>query len=74
MIYILFFWSNFINRPSVLLGGGDDALVHTVSIYTYVSWEPADTRYIRFGGDVALVHKYLHIRILGAGSYQVHTS
>ena len=27
-----------------------------------------------WGGDVALVHKYLHIRILGAGSYQVHTS
>ena len=23
------------------------------------------------GGDVALVQKYLHIRILGAGSYQV---
>ena len=49
-----------------------------ISIYIYVSWEPADTRYIRahtcagrsvlFGGaDVALVHKYLHIRILGAG-------
>ena len=48
------------------------------------AWEPADTRYIRadtcagrsvlfLGGDVALVHKYLHIRILGAGSYQVHT-
>ena len=46
-----------------------------VSIYIYVSWEPADTRYIRadtcagrsvlfWEGDVALVHKYLHILIL----------
>ena len=54
-------------------------------MYIDVSWEPADTRYIRadtcagrsvlFGGeDVVLVHKYLRIRILGAGSYQVHTS
>ena len=42
----MFFWSNFINRPSILFGGG----------------------------DAALVYKYLHIRILGVGSYQVHTS
>ena len=56
-----------------------------ISIYIYVSWEPAETRYIRAdtcagrsilfgGGDVALVHKDLHIRIMGAGSDQVHTS
>ena len=41
-------------------------------MYIDVFWEPADTRYIRAdtcagrsvlfgGGDVALVHKYLHI-------------
>ena len=76
--FILFFRSNFINRPSVLFLGGDVALVHKYLVYIYVSWEPADTRYIRadtfagrsvlFGGaDVALVHKYLHIRILGPG-------
>ena len=39
LFYILFFWSNFINRPSDLF----------------------------WGGVVALVHRYLHIRILGPG-------
>ena len=40
LFFILFFLSNFINRPSVLF----------------------------WGGDVALVHKYRHIRILGPGT------
>ena len=88
MIFILFFWSNFINRPSILFLGGDVALVHK---YLHTRYVDLGTRLIPgtyvlirvlgvlffLGGGMLpwfISIDIPGIRILGAGSYQVHTS
>ena len=77
LFFILFFLSNFINRPSVLFWGGDVAVVHK---YRHIRILGPGTSFVfcsnfinrpsvlRFFGDAALVHKYQHIHILGPGT------
>ena len=77
LFFILFFFSNFINRPSVIFLGGGCSPGTQVPTYTYLG-----TRYIFcFFGAISSIgllffvflgmqpwYIYLHIRILGPGT------